>query len=120
MIHPSTRKLIDRLHERTLEDRVGWTEGDDGAIQYATSDYRLIVFAETNEMKLLDADDRELEYVDQSELAEMANDNGVGYTDIASELFVEGLRIAKGTKRAIDTIMAGLEALNADEDKIAA
>lgn len=115
MIHPSTRKLIDRLHERTLEDRVAWTEGEDGAIQFETSEYKLVIFAESKEMKLTDSSGKELEYVDQSELAELANEDGTSYTDIADEIYVEGLRIAKGTKRAIDKIMAGLDTLSETE-----
>ena len=120
MIHPSTRKLIDRLHERTLEDRVAWSEGDDGAIKFENSSYSIVLFQENHELKLTDSDGRELEFVDKDELAEMANDDGVSYTDVASEMYVEGLRIAKGTKRAIDKIMAGLEALDETDEQVAA
>lgn len=111
MIHPSTRKLIDRLNELTLEDRVSWAEGEDGMIVFDSTDYRVTLSVDPNELRLSDALGKELEHVTPDELAGTANDEGVGYTELVDTMYVEGLRIAKGTKTAIDKIMAGLDTL---------
>ena len=116
MIHPSTRKLIDRLSEMTLLDRVAWTEGENGAIVFDSNDYRIVLSADPKQLQLTDALGKELETVTSDELAETANDDGETYTGLVDTMYVEGMRIAKGTKRAIDKIIAGLETLEAEPE----
>jgi hypothetical protein len=36
MLHPSTKRLIDKLSEMTRKQRVAWSEGENGAITHDT------------------------------------------------------------------------------------
>ncbi|MEO1028362.1 MAG: hypothetical protein AAFX02_04820 [Pseudomonadota bacterium] len=114
MIHPSTRKLIDRLSEMTLLDRVAWAEGENGAIVFDSNDYRILLSADPKQLTLTDALGKELEFVTSEQLSETANDEGENYAALIDTMYVEGLRIAKGTKLAIDRIMASLDTLGAE------
>ncbi|MEO1028361.1 MAG: hypothetical protein AAFX02_04815 [Pseudomonadota bacterium] len=109
MIHPSTRKLIDRLHEMTLQSRIEWAEGDDNTTIYDTEGYRVTLTNDPQEIRLSDALGKELELVTQDALAGTLTDDGTSYADLVGTLNEEAGRIARGTEQAITKVLAGLD-----------
>lgn len=109
MIHPSTRKLIDRLHEMTLQSRIDWAEGDEGAIIYDTEGYRVTLTDGPKEIRLSDTAGKELETVSEEALAATMTDEGQSYADLMASMHLEAGRIARGTELAISKVLAGLD-----------
>lgn len=113
MLHPSTRKLIDKLGEMTRKQRVAWIEGEDGSVIHDTEGYRVILTPEPHGVLLTDAVGREIETCTPEEIADETDAHGRPYPQFMHELFREAHRHARGAERAIRILMAGLEA--ADE-----
>ena len=113
MLHPSTKKLIDKLNEMTRKQRVAWIEGEDGSVVHDTEGYRVVLTAEPHGMLLTDALGREIETCRADEFADEKDPSGRPYAQFVGELYREAHRHARGAERAIRTLLAGLEA--ADE-----
>ncbi len=109
MLHPSTRKLIEKLQEMTDKRRITWAEGEEGRSVYDTEGYRVSVNAEPAELILSDALGKELERADAELLASTPADSGGTFADIISTMASEAQRIARGTETAIETVLAGFE-----------
>lgn len=113
MLHPSTKKLIDKLNEMTRKQRVAWIEGEDGSVVHDTEGYRVVLTPEPHGMLLTDALGREIETCRGDEFADEKDASGRPYAQFVGELYREAHRHARGAERAIRTLLAGLEA--ADE-----
>lgn len=113
MLHPSTKKLIDKLNEMTRKQRVAWIEGEDGSVVHDTEGYRVVLTPEPHGMLLTDALGREIETCRADEFADEKDASGRPYAQFVGELYREAHRHARGAERAIRTLLAGLEA--ADE-----
>ncbi len=109
MLHPSTKKLIDKLEEMTRKRRITWTETQDDRISYATEGYSVVLTAEPQTVHLLDAAGKVLEEVTPEEIAETVTDTGSSYQQLFAEMYREASRQARGTETAIDTVLAGLD-----------
>ncbi len=109
MLHPSTKKLIDRLAEMTELGKLDWVEGEGGKILYSTEGYSVSLSESPNEVLITSKDGKELEHATADELAASQNESGVSYTDIVAGMTKEASRIARGTETAISTLLAGMD-----------
>ena len=115
MLHASTRKLIDRLAEMTDLSKLDWTESDDGQISYSTEGYSVSLTESPNEVVITSIDGKELERASAEDLAATQDDAGQSYTAIVASMTAEASRIARGTERAISSILAGMEDTPTDQ-----
>lgn len=115
MLHPSTKKLIDKLGEMTRRQRVAWIEGEDGTLVHDTEGYRVVLTPEPHGILLTDALGREIETCTPEEFADEKDVDGRPYPQFVGELFREAHRHARGTEKAIRTLLAGLEAAETED-----
>lgn len=120
MLHPSTKKLIDKLSEMTRKQRVSWIEGENGTIVHDTEGYRVVLTPEPHGVVLTDAVGREIETCSPEEIADEKDAAGRPYSQFIGELFREAHRHARGTEKAIRTLLAGLEAADEPPETVAA
>lgn len=120
MLHPSTKKLIDKLGEMTRKQRVSWIEGENGTIVHDTEGYRVVLTPEPHGVILTDAVGREIETCSPEEIADEKDDAGRPYALFVGELFREAHRHARGAEKAIRTLLAGLEAAEETPEPAAA
>lgn len=114
MLHPSTKKLIDKLSEMTRKQRVSWIEGENGTVVHDTEGYRVVLTPEPHGVILTDAVGREIETCTPEEIADEKDAAGRPYSQFVGELFREAHRHARGAEKAISALLAGLEAVEAE------
>jgi hypothetical protein len=117
MLHPSTKKLIDKLSEMTRKQRVSWIEGENGTVVHDTEGYRVVLTPEPHGVILTDAVGREIETCSPEEIADEKDAAGRPYSQFVGELFREAHRHARGAEKAISALLAGLEAVEAEPVK---
>ncbi|MEO1406395.1 MAG: hypothetical protein AAFV54_07875 [Pseudomonadota bacterium] len=109
MLHPSTKKLIDRLAQMTAQQKISWVLGErENSIAYETEGYRVLLEGSPPSLRLTDALGSELETATPEQLTDTAHADGGNYADILGDLHSEALRIAKGTETAISAVLQGL------------
>jgi hypothetical protein len=113
MLHPSTKRLIDKLSDMTRKQRVTWTEGENATVVHDTEGYRVVLTPEPHAVLLTDALGREIETCLPEEFADDVDSHGRPYSKFVAELYREASRHARGTEKAIRTLLAGLEAVEA-------
>ena len=110
MMHPSTKKLVDRLHAMTTQGKIEWAEGEDaGSLVYDTEGYRVVLSGSPTNVLLTDNNGNELERVDADELLQTPHADGGTYDAIVASLATEAQRIARGTETAISSVLEGLD-----------
>ncbi|MCR9078652.1 MAG: hypothetical protein NXH78_06080 [Hyphomonadaceae bacterium] len=109
MLHPSTKKLIDRLAEMTELGKLDWAEGENGALVYSTEGYSVCLPDGSGEVILQSIDGKELERAAADELASTMSEAGTPYAQIVAEMGAEAARFARGTETAISSLLAGME-----------
>ncbi len=109
MLHPSTKKLIDRLAEMTELGKLDWAEGENGALVYSTEGYSVCLPDGAGEVILQSIDGKELERAAADELASTMSEAGTPYAQIVAEMGAEAARFARGTETAISSLLAGME-----------
>ncbi len=114
MLHPSTKRLIDKLNDMTRKQRVAWTESDDGSVTHDTEGYRVILTPEPHAIFLTDALGRQIETCTPDEFADETDGNGRPYAKFVAELFREAHRHARGTEKAIRALLETLDAADTD------
>ncbi len=114
MLHPSTKRLIDKLIEMTDASKITWLEGEDGTCIYDTEGYRVTIGQAPSRVVLLDAGGRVLETVSESILANTTDSNGMQYTLRVDNLVSTARRQITGATDVIDRIVSALEL---DKDK---
>ncbi|MBK8196922.1 MAG: hypothetical protein IPK75_01035 [Acidobacteria bacterium] len=114
MLHPSTKRLIDKLNEMTRKQRVTWTEGENAAVVHDTEGYRVVLTPEPHAVLLTDALGREIETCQPEEFADDVDSLGRPYSKFIAELYREAYRHARGTEKAIRTLLAGLDAVESE------
>ena len=62
MLHPSTKRLIDKLSDMTRKQRVTWTEGENATVVHDTEGYRVVLTPEPHSVLLTDVLGREILY----------------------------------------------------------
>lgn len=114
MLHPSTKRLIDKLSEMTRKQRVTWTEGEGASVVHDTEGYRVVITPEPHAVLLTDALGREIETCRPEEFGDETDAHGRPYAKFVAELYREASRHARGTEKAIRTLLAGLDSVEAD------
>mgnify|MGYP006186622573 CR=1 FL=1 len=71
MLHPSTKRLIDKLSEMTRKQRVTWTEGEHATVVHDTEGYRVVITPDPHTVLLTDALGREIETCTPEEFADI-------------------------------------------------
>jgi hypothetical protein len=117
MLHPSTKKLIDRLAEMTELGKLDWTEGEDGSLIYSTEGYSVCLPDDIDEVIIQSIDGKELERAAADALAATTSDDGTSYAQIVAGMGAEAARIARGTETAISSLLAGMEEPAAPEEE---
>ncbi len=108
MLHPSTKKLIDRLAEMTELGKLDWTEGDNGSLVYSTEGYSVCLPDGAQEIIIQSIDGKELERAASEALASTMSEHGTSYAQIVTEMGAEANRYARGTETAISSLLAGM------------
>ena len=114
MLHPSTKRLIDKLSEMTRKQRVTWTEGENATVVHDTEGYRVVITPDPHTVLLTDALGREIETCTPEEFADDVDSHGRPYAKFIAELYREAARHARGTEKAIRTLLAGLDSVEAE------
>lgn len=109
MLHPSTKKLVDRLIEMTQMGKLNWEESDQGGIDYSTEGYRVSLIDTPQEILITNLDGKELERASAADLADTIDKDGRPYTDGVADMYRQASRIARGTETAILRLLAGIE-----------
>lgn len=110
MLHPSTKKLIDRLAEMTFQRKIDWVSGErEDSLVYDTEGYRVLLEGDPVTLVLTDALGRELESATPTDLADTKNSDGVTYQQAIADMRKEAMRIARGTELAISAVLQGLD-----------
>ncbi|MDJ0920412.1 MAG: hypothetical protein QNI84_04745 [Henriciella sp.] len=109
MLHPSTKKLIDRLSEMTARGKLTWQEGEAESVIYSTEGYAVALSAPPHELIITSKDGKELERATAEELAATPLESGGAYTDAIASMRAQAVRIARGTETAISSLLAGID-----------
>lgn len=109
MLHPSTRRLIEKLDEMTRKQRVTWDECDDGSVTHDTEGYRVSLTPEPHTMRLTDALGREIETCTPQDFAGETDASGRPFAEFVSDLFREAHRHARGAEKAISVLLSSLD-----------
>ncbi|RAN37353.1 hypothetical protein [Hyphomonas pacifica] len=116
MLHPSTKRLIDKLSQMTHKQKVAWQEGENGQITHDTEGYRVTLTPEPCAVLLTDALGREIETCSPDDFANEVDANGRPYAQFVTELYLEARRHARGAEKAINALLAGLDEVDAEAD----
>ncbi|WP_430402001.1 hypothetical protein [Hyphomonas sp.] len=116
MLHPSTKRLIDKLSEMTRKQRVAWSEGENGTITHDTEGYRVVLTPEPHAVLLTDALGKEIESCTPDEFVDETDSAGRPYTAFVADLYREAHRHARGAEKAIHTVLKGLETIESEPD----
>ena len=109
MLHASTKRLIDKLSDMTLKNRVEWNEAENGQVVHDTEGYRVTVSPAPHAVMLSTTDGKEIEICTPDDLADEVAGNGQPYTQFVASLYDEAARYARGAEKAIAALMKGLE-----------
>ena len=115
MLHPSTKRLIDKLDGMTRKQRVGWEESDNGSIKHDTEGYRVTLTAAPHSLLLTDTLGREIETCTPEDFAGETDANGQPYTDFIEALYREAHRHARGAEKAISALLSSLDEADTED-----
>lgn len=113
MLHPSTKRLIDKLIDMTASSKINWQEGDDNSCIYDTEGYRVMIGQIPSRMVLLDASGRVLETVSDAMLFNTRDELGEPYSIKIDLLVSTARRQITGATDVIDKLVSFLDG-NAD------
>lgn len=109
MLHPSTKKLIDRLAEMTADGTLAWEEHPAGTPVYETEGYTVTLSGNPVELLICNRDGMEVERAAADALAATPSLDGGTYGDLLTDMRIEALRLARGTETAISTLLERLK-----------
>lgn len=109
MLHPSTKRLIDKLIEMTASSKIDWKEGDENSCIYDTEGYRVMIAQGPSRMVLLDAAGRVLETVSDAMLANTRDADGEAYSVKIDMLVSNARRAMTGAADVIDKLVSFLD-----------
>lgn len=115
MLHPSTKRLIDKLDEMTRKQRVGWQESDDGAVKHDTEGYRVTLTAAPHALLLTDTQGREIETCSPEDFVGETDATGRPYAEFIEDLYREAHRHARGAEKAISALLSSLDEADAED-----
>jgi hypothetical protein len=114
MLHPSTKRLIDKLDEMTRKQRVAWEESENGAVTHDTEGYRVTLTAPPHSLLLTDTLGREIETCTPEDFAGETDASGRPYADFVEDMYREAHRHARGAEKAISALLSALDQAAAD------
>jgi hypothetical protein len=114
MLHPSTKRLIDKLGDMTRRQRVTWQEAENGQMTHDTEGYRVTLTPDPYAVLLTDAQGREIETCSPYDFNDEFDADGRPYALFVEELYREAKRHARGAEEAISAVLAGLTAVETD------
>lgn len=117
MLHPSTKKLIDRLAEMTALKQIDWAETENGGVVYATEGYSVHLTDSPPQVVLATEKGKLLEEASEGLLKDTPHEEHGNYGDLIVAVVKEASRIAKGTEAAIDALLAGLSGQSPNKRK---
>ena len=117
MLHPSTKKLIDRLAEMTALKQIDWAETEDGGVIYATEGYSVHLTDTPPQVMLATEKGKALEEASEDLLKDTPHEEHGDYGELIIAVVKEASRIAKGTEAAIDALLAGLSGQSPNKRK---
>lgn len=109
MLHPSTKRLIDKLIDMTASSKINWQEGDDNSCIYDTEGYRVMIGQIPSRMVLLDASGRVLETVSDAMLFNTRDELGEPYSIKIDLLVSTARRQITGATDVIDKLVSFLD-----------
>ncbi|MAK61490.1 MAG: hypothetical protein CMK09_10955 [Ponticaulis sp.] len=109
MLHPSTKKLIDKLIEMTATSKINWQEGDDLTCFYDTEGYRVTIGQQPSRVVLLDVGGRVLETVSDTLLSSTQHEDGVTYAAKVDGLVSDARRELTGAADVMDKLVSFLD-----------
>lgn len=110
MLHPSTKKLIDRLSEMTLQRKIDWVQGETPeTLAYDTEGYRVLLEGDPASLVLCDALGGELDRASLEELTATKHIDGGTYETLMESMRAEASRIARGAEDAISSVLGSLD-----------
>jgi hypothetical protein len=109
MLHPSTKRLIDKLDEMTRRQRVAWEENDNGSVTHDTEGYRVTLTAPPHTLLLTDTLGREIETCTPDDFSGETDASGRPYMDFVEDLYREAHRHARGAEKAISALLSALD-----------
>jgi hypothetical protein len=109
MLHPSTRRLIDRLADLTRDQNIDWTEGEAGACLFASGEYKVELVAEPVTVTVYDDRGRPVEQADADILNATPHEDEGDYATLVVKMHGEAIRVAIGAERAISNLLSALE-----------
>lgn len=117
MLHPSTKRLIDRLSEMTSQRKIEWAAGEHpDHLIYDTEGYRVLLEGQPAALVLCDALGSELERASPEALADAQHVDGGTYEAILETMREDAARIARGTEMAIASVLDGLHRQNEEAE----
>ncbi|MAU67278.1 hypothetical protein [Hyphomonas sp.] len=115
MLHPSTKRLIDKLGEMTRKQRVSWEESDNDSVKHDTEGYRVTITAAPHALLLTDTQGREIETCTPEDFTGETDADGRPYADFIEDLYREAHRHARGAEKAISALLSSLDEADADD-----
>jgi len=109
MLHPSTKRLIDKLDEMTRRQRVAWEENDNGSVTHDTEGYRVTLTAPPHTLLLTDTLGREIETCTPDDFSGETDASGRPYMDFVEDMYREAHRHARGAEKAISALLNALD-----------
>ena len=115
MLHPSTKRLIDKLDEMTRKQRVSWEESENDSVKHDTEGYRVTVTAAPHSLLLTDTQGREIETCTPDDFSGETDANGRPYSEFIEDLYREAHRHARGAEKAISALLSSLDEAEAED-----
>jgi hypothetical protein len=110
-MHELTQRLIDRVHAQTLAGQLDWVEGSGrNTFAFEADGLSVVVSAtaSTATIAITDSDGRELESLNEEELASVTSPSGRDYETLVREIHQSARRVALGTDDAIERILRAM------------
>ncbi|MCA8892929.1 MAG: hypothetical protein KDA56_14180 [Hyphomonas sp.] len=115
MLHPSTKRLIDKLDEMTRKQRVSWEESENDSVKHDTEGYRVTLTAAPHALLLTDAQGREIETCTPEDFTGETDADGRPYAAFIEDLYREAHRHARGAEKAISALLSSLDEADRDD-----
>jgi hypothetical protein len=110
-MHELTQRLIDRVQAQTAAGLLDWVEGSArNSFAFEADGLSVVVTAtaSTAAISITDSAGRELETLNEEDLASVTSRNGKDYETIVREIHQSARRVALGTDDAIERILRAI------------
>lgn len=118
MLHALTKRLIERIHQMSMERRIAWSADDLGSqCSFAADGFsvELLQGQAGPSVHIRNADGVIIERATPTDLGEERNAEGVSYHAMVADAFVLARRSALGVDAALERILLSLDGASAEE-----